>query len=291
MPSAGELLRNERIRQHRGLSEISSQTCISTRYLQAIEADDVGQLPGDFFYRSFLRQYAESLHLDEGATEQVVAAAVPIEVPDPLPAMNHMYDKAQTGGSTRWTPSTSFAVCLLIAVMVAGSGLYALWQRFQADADETPAPTASAQPAPTAQAPPVDSTAPAARPTEQTAQPPAAPAASDGNFAVELSSTEPAWVSLSSAGKTVFIGTLQPAEPHQFQVEGDAKLLTGNAGALEIRLNGKPLGTIGPRGQIRTVLFSSGNFQILQPKTKSPPPSEGSTTTTDVALRHIGVEH
>jgi hypothetical protein len=47
----------------------------------------------------------------------------------------------------------------------------------------------------------------------------------------------------------------------------------GNAGGLEVRWNGKPIGPIGPRGQVRVVLFTPENFQILEP---GPPPSDSS---------------
>lgn len=46
MPSAGELLRNERVKRNRSLSEIAEVTCISKRYLEAIEVDRVQDLPG-----------------------------------------------------------------------------------------------------------------------------------------------------------------------------------------------------------------------------------------------------
>jgi hypothetical protein len=39
----------------------------------------------------------------------------------------------------------------------------------------------------------------------------------------------------------------------------------GNAGGLDVRWNGKAIGPIGPRGQVRVVLFTPENFQILAP--------------------------
>jgi len=43
-------------------------------------------------------------------------------------------------------------------------------------------------------------------------------------------------------------------------------LRLGNAGAVTITLNGKPIGEIGPKGQVRTVQLTSGGFQIVAPK-------------------------
>ena len=54
-------------REARGvaLRDISEQTRISMRYLEAIEVDDYGRLPGGIFTRSFIRAYAKFIGYDE----------------------------------------------------------------------------------------------------------------------------------------------------------------------------------------------------------------------------------
>jgi hypothetical protein len=49
-------------------------------------------------------------------------------------------------------------------------------------------------------------------------------------------------------------------------------LRLGNAGAVTISLNGKPIGPAGPKGQVRTIQFTSGGFQIVLPKAPAEPP-------------------
>lgn len=63
--SIGEQLRLAR--QERGipLREISDQTRISVRYLEAIEANDFKRLPGGIFNRSFVKAYARCIGYDE----------------------------------------------------------------------------------------------------------------------------------------------------------------------------------------------------------------------------------
>ena len=63
--SIGEKLRLEREAQGIALREISEQTRISMRYLEAIEADDYQRLPGGIFNRSFIRAYAKFIGYDE----------------------------------------------------------------------------------------------------------------------------------------------------------------------------------------------------------------------------------
>jgi len=54
-------------RETRGIAlrDISEQTRISMRYLEAIEADDYRRLPGGIFNRSFIRAYAKFVGYDE----------------------------------------------------------------------------------------------------------------------------------------------------------------------------------------------------------------------------------
>ena len=63
--SIGEKLRLARETRGIALRDISEQTRISMRYLEAIEADDYRRLPGGIFNRSFVRAYAKHIGYDE----------------------------------------------------------------------------------------------------------------------------------------------------------------------------------------------------------------------------------
>jgi transcriptional regulator with XRE-family HTH domain len=63
--SIGEKLRLARETRGIALRDISEQTRISMRYLEAIEADDYRRLPGGIFNRSFVRAYAKFVGYDE----------------------------------------------------------------------------------------------------------------------------------------------------------------------------------------------------------------------------------
>ena len=63
--SIGEKLRLEREAHGIALRDISDQTRISMRYLEAIESDDYRRLPGGIFNRSFIRAYAKFIGFDE----------------------------------------------------------------------------------------------------------------------------------------------------------------------------------------------------------------------------------
>ena len=82
---------------------------------------------------------------------------------------------------------------------------------------------------------------------------------------LNLSATEKTWLSITSDGKEIFSGILEPSQTKTLTGLDVAKMRVGNAGGLEVRWNGKPIGPIGPRGQVRVVLFTPENFQILAP--------------------------
>jgi cytoskeletal protein RodZ len=63
--SIGEKLRLARETRGIALRDISEETRISMRYLEAIESDDYRRLPGGICNRSFIRAYAKQIGYDE----------------------------------------------------------------------------------------------------------------------------------------------------------------------------------------------------------------------------------
>lgn len=61
----GEQLRTAREERGIPLREISDQTRIQVRYLEAIETNDYKRLPGGIFNRSFVKAYAKYVGYDE----------------------------------------------------------------------------------------------------------------------------------------------------------------------------------------------------------------------------------
>jgi len=321
MTSIGESLRRERLRRNLQLDQISSELKISSRMLAAIEAEDFGKLPGGVFAKSFVRQYAHLMGLDEeemaAEVDRILAPESAVETMRPethavtLPRM----DAWQSVGEKRslfsgWSSSLP-ALVLVVVVMLVCSAVYAYWQRPRnsaaartpahreiaavthvppaapASAPETaergtepaaapksppPATTATSAPATTATSAPATTAASAPATVAAPAQPgeaTTAPAAA-GAVHVEITATEPVWLRVSSDGKPIFSGTLAANESRVVDAGEKVELRLGNAGGVNVSLNGKPIGPIGPKGQVRNVQLTSGGFQIVAPP-KSPP--------------------
>jgi cytoskeletal protein RodZ len=160
----GEQLRAAR--QQRGISlrEISDQTRIAMRYLEAIEANDYKQLPGGIFNRSFIKAYARIVRFDEetALAAYAVTAREHGETPDEVatsPTRSRIYMDGETTRSPFVTGLLTVVILGVLILLVFG-GLH--WYRrtensAAAGATATTPPStdaASNQPAVPAQAPP-----------------------------------------------------------------------------------------------------------------------------------------
>jgi len=290
MDSVGELLRGERLRQGLELAQVAERTRINLSYLEAIEDGDTGSLPGAFFYRAFVRQYARLLGLDEERLEPALSAMRErAEAVQPLPALQPpppVYDvpPLPTPGWRRPAGPRPSSIILLVAVIVGCSGIYALWQRTRRVAPAAPPPPARVEtPVPAPAAPPQPAVeTPAATPPQTEppkpaesapAQAPAAAApapeaaATDAKLAIEVVASEAVWLSATIDGKKT-VAVLKDGQTRRFAANERASLFTGNAGGIEIRVNGKSIGPVGPRGQLRTILITPEGFSITNPREK-----------------------
>jgi cytoskeleton protein RodZ len=283
MDSVGELLRGERLRQGLGLAHIAERLRINLSYLEAIEAGDTDSLPGAFFYRAFVRQYAGFLGLEEDKLEPALSelreraeAAQPLPSPQPAPPAIDVPPLPAAGGRRASGPKP-WSIVLLIAVIAGCSGIYALWQRTRRVEPAAPPPARVETTAPPPQPQPAAQTAPAAPPPEaakpSVPAPAPAPAPTDAKIDIQVEALETVWISATTDGKKTAT-VLQPGQSRRFAANERASLFVGNAGGVEIRVNGKPLGPIGPRGQLRTVVITPEGVSITNPREKKEPPPD-----------------
>ncbi|HYZ84674.1 MAG TPA: RodZ domain-containing protein [Bryobacteraceae bacterium] len=290
MNSVGQRLRAERERQNRSISDIARETRIAARYLEAIEADNLSILPGDFFYRNWARQYATVLRLpDIEDLEESIEAQAPLRDDlDVLEVLTANYQPVQAVNS-RKRVGLHTAAALLIAVCTGCGAVYAFWNQIQLDkpnavakmkvpeiahasghaakgVDPPPSPSSGQITLPTNQ--PVENPTPATsvatQPTTE-AVPAQNAAFAEPSPEVQLDVTADAlsWISIRSGQTTLFSGTLRPGEQKQLRIAGDVKLFTGNAGGVRVTWNGRDLGSLGTQGQVRVLLISAGQAQVL----------------------------
>src|SRR5919205_424213 len=115
--SFGEQLRLAREARGVSLRQISDQTRISIRYLEAIEADDYKRLPGGIFNKSFIKAYAKQIGFDENeAIENYLRTAREQGAsPDEVSTTPHQPRVYTDGNSTR----SPFVTVLLAVIILA----------------------------------------------------------------------------------------------------------------------------------------------------------------------------
>ena len=89
-------------REARGLSldDVTAETNLAPKYLQALEADDYAALPGLAFARGYARRYAQLVHLDGSALiaeMDLLAASQGITTPVSLSASHSTMQRASAG--------------------------------------------------------------------------------------------------------------------------------------------------------------------------------------------------
>jgi transcriptional regulator with XRE-family HTH domain len=129
--SLGAQLRRAREARNLTLREISDQTRITRRHLEAIEADDYRQLPGGIFNRSFVKAFARAVSFDEKRAMDLYARQLRERGENPdEPATTPHRSRVYTDGDVGRSPALTFALSALL-VGILCLGIYALWRAYE----------------------------------------------------------------------------------------------------------------------------------------------------------------
>lgn len=288
--SIGVRLRTARESRGRKISEVAVDLRISSRYLKAIEEDRFDELPGDFFSRAFVRQYASYLEIDEREIRDALDRSLGPQATTPMPGEEPRkevsglpplprYAKNRRSSRTLLTGLAGLVVVVVICALV-----YQYWRNGQEEpvsavlVDEpppSPALTAEAHtPAPIPTPPPPPAPMEAAKKPEP-----------EGPLYLQIEADEEVWVKVTSGNRELFSGTLQAGDTKELSGLKEARLVVGNAGGLRVYSNGKSVGPIGLRGHVRMVRLTPDSAEITKiPQAVRPKPDvESEPATTEGA--------
>jgi len=222
--SLGAQLRSAREAQGVTLRQISEQTRIQMRYLEAIETDNYQELPGGIFNRSFVKAYARQVSFSE---DEAVEAYNRVAREQGAPVDEEMPTSYKPRVYTNGDSSRSPWLNLLFAALIVGIisiGAYALQHWYTRTASDTPA---TANVAPTV-APTVAQPTPSVNPQMLTVSVKAI--RENVWLRVQSDDTTPAQVELKPADATQ---TYTPQSRLSFQYAAS------KADALEVTINGR----------------------------------------------------
>lgn len=247
----GEILRRTRVHYGQSLEQVEVVLRIRASQLEALEQGDISKLPGRVYAIGFVRSYSEYLGLDGDKMvhlfkEQSVGKQKKPDLSFPVPASeSKVPNLAIIGGSL-------FGVVVLIGFVVFLMFPKADKNEIPAVPDtltksqlnEAPALVETQQPPATATTT-VDATAAEGIPAEEAVLP-----ANTNRIIIEVK--ESSWVEIKNAsGAAILRQVLKPGDIYLVPNEEGLVMATGNAGGLNIKVDGKEIGKFGETGQIK----------------------------------------
>ncbi|WP_406391695.1 helix-turn-helix domain-containing protein [Streptomyces sp. NBC_00887] len=253
--SIGRALHQARIAAGLTVEEVSSSTRVRIPIVHAIEDDDFSRSGGDVYARGHIRMLARAVRLE----------------PDPLVAQ---YD-AEHGGRPAPTPAAPLFeaerirseprrpnwTAAMVAAIVAVIGFVG-FTLFNGDDGSGTAQVAEGSTP--------DKTTPKPTPTTKPADPKPVPsesaiaAAPRDKVTVKLSATErKSWISAKDHnGRLLFDGILLQGDSKTFQDNERVDLVLGDAGAIELFVNGKKVDGRFEPGQVERLSYTKGDPEV-----------------------------
>jgi cytoskeleton protein RodZ len=246
-------------REQSGLSKeaVSTGSRIVPRLVEALEADRQDLLPAPVYVRGFIRAYCEQIGADtDEALRLYDEQAAP---PPPLSVRPSMPPAPKEPFVRHWGRVAALSV---VGVTLGVAGIVLLGRR-QPDAVASRGSgaedSASHRPSPPS---PLPST-----PPPQTATPPDGPspslaASATGSATSALGAPQPVervllmraidttWVRVRPDGGSATEETLSPGSVREWRSAGRFHLTLGNAGGVELELDGRALPALGASGQV-----------------------------------------
>ncbi|WP_112466751.1 helix-turn-helix domain-containing protein [Streptomyces triticisoli] len=257
--SVGRALQEARIAAGMTVEDVSSTTRVRTGIVRAIEADDFAPCGGDVYARGHIRNLARAVHLDP-APLLAQYEAVSGGRPAPTPAAPLF--EAERIRPERRGPNWTAAMVAAIVVVVGFVGFTA----FKGGSGETGAKEQVAEgPTPTA-----DRTASPAPKNSKPAEPKPEPsdsaiaAAPQDKVTVQVSAANGrSWISAKDHnGRMLFDGLLNKGESKTFQDSTKINLILGDAGAIQLYVNGKKIEDQFQPGAVERLTYTKGDPQV-----------------------------
>ncbi|WP_411145142.1 helix-turn-helix domain-containing protein [Streptomyces sp. x-80] len=254
-PSVGRAIQQARTDAGLTVEEVSTTTRVRIPIVQAIEMDDFSRCGGEVYARGHLRALARAVSLDP----EVLIARYDAEHggrPAPTPAAP-LFEAERIRPERRRPNWTAAMVAAIVAVVgFVGFTLFS-------GGKTTGNPVAAGDSA--------DAEKPAPAPSRSAPPAKPAPEPSDGAIAglpkdkvtIKVTARDgKSWVSAKDAnGKLLEDGLLEQGESMTFTDKKRIDLVLGNAGAVQLYVNGKEVKEVGDEGSVERLSYTPGDPQ------------------------------
>jgi len=250
--SIGQTLRNARDDAGLSIEQVSEATRIRSTIIRMIENDDFSLCGGDFYARGHIRAISHVV----GADAEALVAEFDATHSDDAPRATEVFESEALATRERRSPSWSTAMIVVLAVVCVYGAIQLLGgssgkSGVVANTTTTTvtAPTSAVQ---TRVAPPTNPPA-----TSGPSTPSVIAQAPRDSVDVTVDAVRgTSWVrATTSSGKVLFEGLLKKGASKDFADKSQVKLVIGNAGSIDLTVNGKVIGSPGKAGDVVHVSF------------------------------------
>lgn len=253
-PSIGRALQQARIAAGLTVDDVSTATRVRIAIVHAIEADDFAPCGGDVYARGHIRTLARAVHLDPTQLMEQYDAAHGGR-PTPTPAAP-MFEAERIRPERRGPNWTAAMVAAIVAVV--GFVGFTAFKGDDGTADvadgTTPSTSAPATPTPKTE-----------KPVDEKPEPSdsAIAAAPQDKVTVQVTATDgKSWIfAKDHNGRMLFDGLLKQGESQTFQDSEKVNLVLGDAGAVELHVNGKKIDDDFKPGAVERLTYTKGDPQ------------------------------
>jgi cytoskeletal protein RodZ len=250
METLGKYLKREREFRNISLKEMAKNTKVREHLLRAIEEDRYDSLPSPTYVRGFLLAYARYIGLDphealfryEGALKAL-----------PLPSEEGSFERRVVWKEKRlW--------------VLGGAVLAGLIAFYFLILSPSKPPVAPVSVKPESARPEVERTVPPSPQIEEKSVTP-----EEKPFKVQLKAVEKTWVRMWVDDQPEREMTLQPGETTSHQAVKRIEMRVGNAGGLDLILDGRDLGRFGESGEVVTLILTSQGVEVKRSEKEKVP--------------------
>lgn len=235
----GSTLRLKRQEKQLSLAQIENQTRIRSRFLRAIEAGKLDELPEPVYIQSFIQKYASVLGLDG----KDFASSFPVSDRKPSPSP----ETISLPPAQLRTPHLYVLYILMIVGSVTFLSQILSREDFQLTQLQKQPPIVAAKPnlsQPAQKVKPVNTTNNTASKTNKPVQ-------------VGMTLKAKSWMRVEADGKKQFEGELPQGTQRTWVANEQLKLRVGNAGGVLVTHNQESAKPLGQVGQVQEVTFGT----------------------------------
>ncbi|MFF9819648.1 helix-turn-helix domain-containing protein [Streptomyces sp. NPDC014006] len=256
--SVGRALQQARIAAGLTVDDVSNATRVRIAIVHAIEADNFAPCGGDVYARGHIRTLAKAVHLDP---EPLIAQYDADHGGRPAPTPAAPLFEAERIRPERRGPNWTAAMVAAIVVVIGFVGF-----TFVKGGDDSGAGQQVAEGSEASTSAPAAPKPTRNKPGDQKPEPSdsAIAAAPQDKVTVQVTATDGrSWISAKDHnGRLLFDGLLKQGESKTFQDNAKVNLVLGDAGAIQLYVNGKKIEDDFQPGAVERLTYTKGDPQV-----------------------------